>query len=67
MEIAKNITRHSIVKYEDCLYMIETRGYRGSVILIPAEGAGKQIKDTALLEVIFYPAQLALHFLKTEK
>ena len=67
MQIAKSITRHSIVEYEGHLYMIETKGYKKSVLLIPGEGTGRQIDDTTLLEVAYYPAELAMHFLKSEK
>lgn len=63
MTQAKNIVRHSVVEYEGKLYMIETKHSKGYVLLVPAKGVGKEIKSSTMLEVVMFPAQLAVHFL----
>lgn len=61
-ELAKNIIRHSVVKYESKLYMIENRAI--PIQLIPPTGdAGIEVKRDALVEVVKYPAQLAMDFI----
>ena len=63
---AKHIVRHSIVKQKGKLYVIENES--NPILLIPAYGGiGIELskKDTDL-EVIKFPAQLAMEYLNRE-
>lgn len=61
-ELAKNIIRHSVVRYENKLYMIENRAI--PIQLIPPTGdAGIEVKRDTLLEAVKYPAQLAMDYI----
>ena len=62
MQQAKDIIRHSVVRYEGKLWMIEN--LRKSVTTLIRGTFGKEIKPTQELEVVMYPAQLAGYFLE---
>ena len=60
--IAKLVIRHSIVKYKGRLFMIETNSK--PILLFPKYGEiSISISGKTEVEVIKYPAQLAIDFL----
>lgn len=64
---AKTITRHSLVIYEDKLWMIETNIKGKNVLLIPKDGeVGRTIDGNKEIRVYMYPAQIAKFFLNSE-
>ena len=67
---AKNAVRHSIVRYNDREWMIETMyNKRGKCLLVPASDCGVpglEISGTDEVVIIKYPAQLAMDYLNTK-
>lgn len=64
LQIAKHIFRFSIVRYDNLIWVIETKGNRGHVLLIGPNGKGRQISNEREMEVILTPAQLSISLIE---
>ena len=61
-EIAKNCVRFSIVRYDDLIWMIETKQSKDTVLLVGPEEKGRIIDAGKIVQVIYTPAQLGVMF-----
>lgn len=59
---AKHIIRHSVVKFEKNIYMLENKP-RHPVLISQDGKMGIEIKQDTELEVVKYPAQLAMDYM----
>lgn len=63
-----SIDRFSVVKYEGQIYVLENSNKRKPLLIKEndkGERIGKQMKTDTLLEVVYYPAQLAFLYLQS--
>ncbi len=59
---AKYCDRFTVVKYENEIFVIETRGRKP--LLMRNNNSGRRIEGDTEVEVIFWPAQLAFKYLE---